>query len=207
MEDSTRMPAPTDQGNAQALADRYTSVNNIYLLILSKYKDYIEEKEALSVAELPTLVTPKAPLVIRKANEIKDSFDNYDYDGNFYDASVKAFDFVSKDIGNITLPIEFWLMPEETLRYTLGDVTDKSILLCSLLIALGNPSSKVVVVSRDGGRDIYVYYEFDGHIVAMDTEKSRLTRLESKDEMLKSFNLNDDSTAYEFNDQMYVNIS
>ncbi|MGC8537742.1 MAG: hypothetical protein ACP5MZ_02020 [Candidatus Micrarchaeia archaeon] len=187
--------------------DRYVRLNNIYLLIISKYKEYIEEKEELSVAELPTLVTPKAAMVARKAADIKGEFDNYDYDANFPDAAMKAFDFVLKDIGDAALPIEFWLMPEETLRFMLGDITDKSILLCSILIALGNPSSKVVVVSRDSTRSIYVYYEFGGSIVMMDVENGKIEKFGNKDEMLKEFNLDDESAAYEFNDQMYVDIS
>lgn len=207
MENAAEAPIDGDLDSMRASMDRRIRINNIYLLMLSKYKDYIEEKEELSVAELPMLVTPKAALIARKAGDIKDAFENYDYDSNFYDASIRVFDFVSKDIGDITLPIEFWLMPEETMRFLLGDVTDKSILLCSLLIALGNPSTKVVVVSRDSMRNIYVYYEFGGYLVMMDVENGRLVRLNGKDEMLKTFNLDDESTAYEFNDQMYADIS
>ena len=202
--------APGRENEIESLRDSldsYVRLSNIYLLIISKYKDYIEEKEALSVAELPTLVTPKAAMVARKAADIKSEFDNYDYDANFYDAGMKAFDFVSKGIGSTALPIEFWLMPEETLRFMLGDVTDKSILLCSILIALGNPSSKVVVVSRDSMRSIYVYYEFGGSIVMMDSESGKVEKFSNKDEMLKAFNLDDESAAYEFNDQMYIDIS
>ena len=204
------MDAPGEEkekGSLQDSLDRYVRLNNIYLLIISKYKDYIEEKEALSVAELPTLVTPKAAMVARKAADIKSEFDNYDYDANFYDAGMKAFDFVSRGIGSTALPIEFWLMPEETLRFMLGDVTDKSILLCSILIALGNPSSKVVVVSRDSMRSIYVYYEFGGSVVMMDVENGKVEKFGNKDDMLKAFSLDDESAAYEFNDQMYVDIS
>ena len=204
------MDAPGEEkekGSLQDSLDRYVRLNNIYLLIISKYKDYIEEKEALSVAELPTLVTPKAAMVARKAADIKGEFDSYDYDANFPDAARKAFDFVSKDVGDAALPIEFWLMPEETLRFMMGDVTDKSILLCSILIALGNPSSKVVVVSRDSTRSIYVYYEFGGSIVMMDSESGKVEKFSNKDEMLKAFNLDDESAAYEFNDQMYIDIS
>ncbi|MCL5442668.1 MAG: hypothetical protein M1603_03230 [Candidatus Marsarchaeota archaeon] len=202
--------APGRENEIESLRDSldsYVRLSNIYLLIISKYKDYIEEKEALSVAELPTLVTPKAAMVARKAADIKSEFDNYDYDANFYDAGMKAFDFVSKGIGSTALPIEFWLMPEETLRFMLGDVTDKSILLCSILIALGNPSSKVVVVSRDSMRSIYVYYEFGGSVVMMDVENGKVEKFGNKDDMLKAFSLDDESAAYEFNDQMYVDIS
>ncbi|EQD48111.1 hypothetical protein B2A_08126 [mine drainage metagenome] len=206
MEDEPRHDDSDIIDSQHASLDKYMRLNSVYLLVLSKYKDYIEEKEELSVAELPTLVTPKAPMVTRKAAEIKGEFENYDYDANFYDASLKAFDFVSKSVDDLSLPLEFWLMPEETLHFMLGDITDKSILLCSLLIALGNPSAKVVVVSRDSMRNIYVYYEFSGHIVMMDMDNGSHTDLGSRDEMLGSFKLDDESTAYEFNDQMYVDI-
>lgn len=41
-------------------------LNNLYLAVISRYKEYIEEKEGLSVAELPTLVTPNSEKVAKR---------------------------------------------------------------------------------------------------------------------------------------------
>ena len=54
--------------------DKETRLSQLYLSIISRYKGYIEEKEELAVAELPTLVLPKGELVTRKANEIRGTF-------------------------------------------------------------------------------------------------------------------------------------
>ncbi len=186
--------------------ERYSKLNQIYLLIISKYKEYIEEKEELSVAELPTLVMPKAKAVSRKAEEIRNAFRNYSYEINFKDAASKAFQFVSLEIDDINLPLQFWLTPEETMRFMGGDITDKNILLCSMLIALGNPSSKVLVVINGSERKIAVYYEFGGGIVAFDTVGGSMNSFETRDALLESLSIGEDTTAYEFNDQMYIDI-
>lgn len=192
--------APAD--NAQ----KYSKLNQVYLFILSRYRDYIEEKERISVAELPILVTPKNQLVVKKVDEIKGLFNNYSYEVNFHEASLKAFQFVTEEIDDISLPLQFWLMPEETLQFMIGDLTDKGILLCSLLIALGNPSSKVFVAIDDNRRNVDVYYEFNDSIILFDMEEGGIKSFKKKDDMVSSFNLTDDSTAYEFNDQMYIDI-
>lgn len=189
---------PQDQKTAK--------INQVYLLIISRYKDYIEEKEEISVAELPRFVVPKAPLVARKAAEIKAQFPGYSYDGNFGEAALAAFRFVRDDIEEIALPLQFWLGPEEILTFMAGDSTDKNILLCSLLVALGNPSAKVVIAVNGPERAIKVYYEHAGRVTMFDISDGTPSDFASRDAMLAALGLNDESTAYEFNDQMYVDI-
>ncbi len=195
------------ESTASAESDeKYSRINQIYLLIISRYRDYIEEKEQISVAELPILVTPKEVAIARKAGEIKATFSDYSYDQNFCDAGARAFEFVSREIEDVQLPLQFWLTPNETMQFMSGDLTDKCVLLCSLLIALGNPSSKVFVAINDGDRRISVYYEFNDSITMFDLERNATKSFKSKDEMVQSFGMNGDSTAYEFNDQMYIDI-
>jgi hypothetical protein len=187
--------------------ERLGRINSVYLLIISRYKDYIEEKEELSVAELPILVMPKSPLVYAKAEEIMSAMPNFSYESNFYEASIEAFNFVRNEIEDVALPLQFWLTPEELLSFKVGDITDKNILLCSLFIALGNPSAKVVVMISDSERRIKTYYEFKGRITLFDIANGETRTFETKDEMLNLFDIKEDTTAYEFNDQMYVDIS
>ena len=129
--------------------ERLGKLNQLYLAIISRYKEYIQEKEGLSVAELPTLVTPKDEALVKKAAEIKAGFEGYTYERDFQKASAAAFSFVKSGIEDAVLPLEFWLSPRDTLAYGMGDMIDKNILLCSLLIALGNPSAKVLVRMKD----------------------------------------------------------
>lgn len=194
-----------EDANGPRVADSLERLNRIYLTVISRYKDYIEENESLSVAELPTLVTPKNPAVVKKIDEIKSHFGRFDYDANFHDASMGAFTFVKNEIEHVTLPIQFWLTPEETLAFLMGDVFDRNVLLCSVLIGLGNPSCKIFVMIKNEARKIFVYYEFRNSIYLLDLN-GEMKKFRTKDEMLVSFKIDEETIAYEFNDRTYSDI-
>ncbi len=187
-------------------ADTLGKLNKVYLTIISRYRDYIEEHENVSIAELPTLVTPKNGAVVAKVDEIKASFGRYDYDNNFYDASLAAFSFVKEKVEDATLPLQFWLTPEETLAFMIGDTFDRCVLLCSMMVALGNPSAKVAVVVNGESRKLLVYYEFGDAVHTFDL-RGGLEKFASKEEMVASLKIKEDTTAYEFNDLTYTGIS
>jgi hypothetical protein len=178
-------------------------LNQLYLAVILRYRDYIEEKENLSVAELPRLVTPESPLVSRTADEIKG--ESYIYEANFYDASIRAQEFVRETVDEILLPVQFWILPDETIKFRLGDSIDSNILLCSLLIRLGNPSTKVLINIRDDERKAYVYYEFNNSIYLLDINEEAKA-FPKKEDMLKLIGIDENSTAYEFNDKMFLDI-
>ncbi len=189
-------------GEASRQSDGFS---RICLAIISRYKDYIEEKENLSVAELPTLVTPHNQRIETKAAELKASMQGYGYDNDFREAALKAYNFVKEEIGQITLPLQFWLTPEETLDFRLGDSIDRNILLCSLLICLGNPSTRVLVRSSDSRREVMVYYKHAGRTCLMDLAGS-IKEFDSPKAALESLHASEDETMYEFNDSMYADI-
>ena len=193
---------PGEGGEDKELAN----LNEVYLAIISRYKDYIEEKESISVAELPTLVTPNDEAVARKANDIKAEFQDYFFDKDFYDAGMKAFGFVRDKVATVVLPVQFWLTPAETLGFMVGDLMDKNVLLCSLLIKLGNPSARVFVKSKGGDKRTFVYFEFNKKIYVIDMDDG-VREYASRDAMIASQNIDDDTTAYEFNDKLYVDVS
>lgn len=192
------------EGSSDQPMGRGDRLNQLYLAIISRYKDYIGEKENLSVAELPTLVIPGNIKVKEKAEEIKSEFLNYTYEADFSKAASTALDFINKEISDVILPLQFWLTPNETLTFMLGDAMDRSILLCSILVSLGNPSSKVLVMMLENKRSVVVYYEFNGRTYVLDASGTK--EFGSKDEMLKSFEFKDDTIVYEFNNQMYADI-
>ncbi|MEM0154597.1 MAG: hypothetical protein QW814_02060 [Methanothrix sp.] len=185
--------------------EKLRKLNAIYLRIINRYRDYIGEEESLSVAELPRLVTPKDRSVMEKAEEIKSGFDHYVYEKDFYAASVTAYEFVRKKIETINLPVEFWLEPAETMEFGAGEKLDRYTLLCSLIIALGNPSAKILIIEKNDRLNPVLYYELDG-IYLIDFD-SGIRKFSSKDEMLANIDIGEDSVAYEFNDKMYVDIT
>lgn len=181
--------------------------NNIYLEIIMRYKEHIEEHEGLYIADLPKLVTPGDESVVLLAREVQNNFPVYSYDDNFPEAARQSYQYVKSRIGSVSLPVQFWLKPSETIRYGVGDLFDKAVLLCSVLIALGNASSRIVVVVRDAERHFIVYSEFKGHIIGMNVEKG-VKEYKNLDELLKEIDVGsgDETTAYEFNDNMYRDI-
>lgn len=193
-------------GNGENEVERLSRLNQLYLAIISRYKDYIQEKEGISVAELPTLVTPKDESVVRKVAEIKGGFPAYSYEQNFVQACATAFAFVKDDVEDVALPLEFWLAPKDTLSYMMGDVIDKNILLCSMLVALGNPSAKVLVRMKDERVSAFVYCVFGGRISMFDLGNGT-KEFPTKDAMVASLGIDDDTTVYEFNNQAYLDIS
>ncbi|MGD0729430.1 MAG: hypothetical protein ABR981_05120 [Candidatus Micrarchaeaceae archaeon] len=187
-----------------SLGEKEQRLNQLYLAIISRYKDYIEDQEGLSVAELPTLVTPNADRVREKVEDIKSSFLNYNYDENFYEASVIAYEFVKNGVEEVTLPLQFWLTPEETFEFMMGDIMDKNILLCSMLVRLGNPSAKVFVKMFESTREVFVYYEYKNSLYSF--YKDKVSEFPSKDAMLNTLDFKDETIAYEFNNQMYADL-
>ncbi|MGC8572265.1 MAG: hypothetical protein ACP5RI_03700 [Candidatus Micrarchaeia archaeon] len=174
-------------------------LNQLYLSIISKYKDYIEQKEQKSLNDLISLIMPTNEIVAAKANSIKQHFQNYDYNRHFYNASILAFEYVKKNIKNIIMPIRYWLTPDETILFGLGDIIDKNILLASLLIALGNHSTKVLLIESSNNEKLYTYCEFKNKIIIFDVN-NEITINHNLNEFIKNLNIKDDANIYSFND-------
>ncbi len=182
--------------------------NSLYLEIIMKYKEYIEEQEGLYVAELPRLVTPADESVKGLASIISSKFPDYSYEENFGDAAQLSYEYIRDSITNVTLPVQFWLRPAQTINYAAGDLFDKAVLLCSMLVALGNPSSKIIIVIDESRRSFVVYFEFKEKVTAINIEKGAGT-FQGREELLKSLGVSDngEASAYEFNDRMFVDIA
>ncbi|MCL4365563.1 MAG: hypothetical protein M1569_03065 [Candidatus Marsarchaeota archaeon] len=185
--------------------------NSIYLEIITRYKEYIEEKEELYLTDLPRLITPADEQVLLLAKELEGNFPVYNYEDNFEDAMKLAYAYIRDRIAPVSLPIQFWLKPSQTIRYGAGDIFDKAVLLCSTLIAIGNVSSRVMVIVKNNDRHFIVYSESKGRIIGIDMEFG-LNEYKNMDELLGKNGIdqgaeNDDEImAYEFNDKFYRNI-
>ena len=182
--------------------------NLLYLEIIMRYKDYIEENENVNVSQLPNLVTPEDEGVVGAANKIKSMFTSYTFEQNFHDAAKQAYGYVKEDISNISPPIDFWLTPSQVIKTGAGDIFDKAVLLCSMLIALGNVSTRIVIFVRQTERKFIVYSETEGKIIAFDMEGG-MQEFTSKEKLLERFEIKtgEDTTAYEFNDKMYNDLA
>ncbi len=182
--------------------------NRLYLAIIMRYKDLIEENEKLNVAELPKQITPEDPSIVAFANSIKAKFKDYNPERDFYEAGKQAHRHVKEVVETVSLPVEFWLKPSETLSIEAGDLMDKATLLCSIFIALGNITSKIIIATTDSERKIGVYCSVGSKIVYFDIADG-IAEFSSREELLENLGIgkNEDIRAYEFNDKMYADIS
>ncbi len=189
-------------------AELLKKYNLLYLEIIMRYRGYIEENEDLSVAELPNLVTPEEESVVGFADNLKSTIQNYALEQNFREAAEKAYKYVKSTITQVELPVDFWLSPDQVIKSGAGDVFDKAVLLCSLLIALGCVSTRIIVVTRQDDRRFVVYSEYGKGLLAFDLDNG-ISEFQSKDELLADLKIKDggEVTAYEFNDKMYNNLA
>lgn len=168
----------------------------VYRTIISRYQDLIEEKEGKSIAELNSLIKPSDPAIASLREKIIKEFRPYLYGKNFLSAVGKAVELL-KEIKTIQLPMNFWLSFDEMLSLKAADDMDRAILLCSLLRALENDNSMVLITEP---KQPYVLFEFKGgfHLINVSTG-SAITG--TREEVLDT--LKEDKLLYAFNDKKY----
>jgi hypothetical protein len=170
--------------------------------IIERYREQIEMGETKTVPDLRNLIDSKNKAILQVKMRIGEQFHPYLYDANFEEAANKAFEFIRNEIGNETLPVDFWLYPEDVLEFKLADEMDKAIFLCSLLIALDNDTARVVV-ETGGHRHAFVLFEFGGKFRLMDPVHN-VNISGSREEVLKEHLAGYESKViYEFNQKGY----
>lgn len=171
-----------------------------------RYKDHIEQEESLYLPDLPKLISPDLNEVTSLASEIKSQFENFS-SNNIKEASINLFNDLEKRIKIVSLPIQFWQKPSETLTNEIGDELDYYSLLCSSLIALGCFLSKVFILNTDGKNTMLVYYEHENEVVVF-KHGTEPKIFKNKELFLKYLieNVETESIAYEFNDKIYRDI-
>lgn len=107
-----------------------------YRRVIERYAKVVSFGEEKSIPELKRLVAPD-DCVKLKAEELKEE--------------RETLEFVKKlPLLHAGLSVSFWLSPGESLELGAGDVMDKAVLLCSLLLAQG-ANAFLRVVELEGG--------------------------------------------------------
>lgn len=171
-------------------------------LIIDRYKSTIEQSEIKTIADIKAMVNPKDNEVKRISEEIKSKFKPYIYDRDFLSAAKEAHEFI-RQIRTIITPIDFWLMPRDIIKLRGGDPMDKAIFLCSILIALDNYDS-FVVVGIDSGTKVAVSFKFKDKWYMVDPTGREM--IEGKKEDLINKWMPDEKDVYEFNNIIYNQI-
>lgn len=169
-------------------------------IVIDRYRKFIEDGEAKSIAELRSLVKPLDHAVVEMKINIQDAFHPYVYDKHYVPAAQKALDLIFS-YKAVTLPVNFWLEFEEIQRLNASDDIDRAILLCSLLRALGSDSAKVMITKN---KDALVMFDFgEKHYVVEISRKAMSAYPKNDDQYLQIRH----SAIYTFNDAEYEDLS
>lgn len=139
----------------------------IYELIISRYKDKIEESEHKSISELRERISPYNEFIKQLNASIFQSQEPYEYEKHFPQALQCALEYINS-IATVELPVSFWIDFETMDKLKAGDLIDKALLLTSLLRSFGSTSAKVMITTS---RKVYVGYEWKGeqHIINLES--------------------------------------
>jgi hypothetical protein len=158
----------------------------LYRRIFERYAEIIAASEEKSVLELRALVEPENAAVQEAKRRIAAAFKPYVYQDNFMAAAEMALEHVA-GIKTETLPVEFWLKPEDMAELGVAGDMDKAILLCALLIALGNESAKVSVAEAENGLKLsLVTFEFGGRHYLLDPGSNAMRAGASAERLLET---------------------
>lgn len=177
----------------------------IYKKIIERYRDLIEAGESKSIPELRSLVRPQSSSVLELKDRLTREFKPYDYEKDFLTTAQKAYEFVKDEIKTEHVSIEFWLSPKDILELKAADEMDKAILLCSLLIALGNKSAKVVVEMKGGLKHAFVMFNFGNRYYLFDPvhDVNLAGNKEILEAQISTERDDENKMVYEFNDTEY----
>ncbi|MFA4945998.1 MAG: hypothetical protein WC607_00445 [Candidatus Micrarchaeia archaeon] len=166
-----------------------------YRRVIERYSSVISFGEEKSIPELKRIVSPDE-CVRRKANELAVG----------EDFAVAAFDYVaSLPLLRSKISVSVWLSPSEVMELGCGDVMDKAVLLCSLLLAMGLKASLRVVELEEGLKHPVVVVR--GETCALlDPSGGANATGKSPEELLAGFSFQDKRfvrSLYEFDDSAY----
>ncbi|VVB98673.1 Uncharacterised protein [uncultured archaeon] len=170
--------------------------HRIYKFIIERYREVIEEQETRSVSDMKAAVKPHEPKIAEIKEALTGEFHPYVYEENFLAAAKMAYEYVSS-FRTVSVPVSFWLSFTDMGELMAGDEIDKSILLCSLLRALGSENAKVFVTDS---KNSYVLFQFSGKSYVVDHSQKEIAAKETGEDALQSIK---GKILYSFNDKEY----
>lgn len=171
-------------------ADNETKLK-IYELIISRYKDKIEENEHKSISELRERISPYNDFVKQLGEKLSADLKPFEYEKHFPSALQNCVEYI-KGVRNIELPVSFWIDFKIMDELKAGDLIDQALLLTSLLRFFGSPSAKMSITKS---RKVYVGYEWKGEQYLINPESGSVL---SGEDVQKAFA--DDALVYSLSD-------
>ena len=191
------------EGERERLKER------LYEALLKKYKDLINDSEKKTVGEVKGLIDKNDLTVQMFVSRFKP--EHYDFENHFLETAKKCYDLLIKEVDYYKLgfDLNFWLKPEEILKYKIADDEDLAVFLCSTLYALGNDKTEVLICEMDDfSTHAITITEFKGEFILMDaSQKQEFERFKGqKESVLEAYSFEGKKIKrplYKFNHQSY----
>lgn len=168
----------------------------LYKLVISRYKDTINQKESRSISEIRQMVSPYNDFIRKLRDRLLPDMAPYDYGRHFFTAVERAVSYI-RGIRTCQFSFTFWMSFDEMDAMKIASPMDKAILLAAILRSFESEDTRVVVTRK--GRAFVKFLWKDAEYLVSPESGSLL----SGDDSLKTFA--DDSVAYSFSDLVYEN--
>lgn len=162
----------------------------IYMLITSRYKKLISEKEEKTIAAIRARCSPHNEYILKLSKKITGAGANQPF---LY--SVEQILTYARSIENFELLLTFWMEFEEIDTIKAAHPMDKAILVTALIRSLGSESASVYVTKNSKP---YVSFEFENTQYIITVENGSLLLWKDAELFFHS-----DPIAYQFNDLRY----
>jgi hypothetical protein len=146
----------------------------LYHLLLQKYAEIINDFEKKTVGELKALINSNDLSIASLAESFKK--ENYSFETDYLNACKIAFEYVRDEIDFVKakVSINFWLTPNELIKFRIGDDEDQAVFLCSLLLALGDKNAEVVIAEmNDLSSHAFVITELNNKFFLLDATQNK----------------------------------
>lgn len=167
--------------------------SKLYLLMLNRYKEYINEKETKTVTEMRGTVKPQCEFITDLKKKMIS--DDYKYEKDFLNAVSKAIEYL-RGIETFEFAISFWMDFEDIDSVRAADSVNKAVLFASLIRRFGCDDAKVLV-AKSG--NYYVNFKYDGVNYLFLPKTNSLVAGDDAADIISS-----DPLRYSFNDHEYV---
>ncbi len=204
-----------EEGEDPAQAEEFSNKEKLnqcklYGILLEKYAELINEKERRTIGEIKALVNKDDLTIQSILSDIKPS--EYAFPKDYLPTAEKALSFVQNKINYVEseINLNYWLSPKEIFSSKVGDDEDISVFLCSLLFALGDENTSVIIAEFDNLRThAFIALEFEGKFYILDpsqkhsfadfsgTKEEALQKYSFKGAKIKRFLYKFNNTTYE----------
>jgi hypothetical protein len=168
----------------------------IYTLILSRYKDLINQNESRSISEIRQKVSPYNEYMRKLRDRLLYDLSPYEPDRLFLSAAERSVSYI-RGIRTCEFAFNFWMDFEEVESLKIASAMDKGMLLVALLRSIGSEDARVLVTKKG---KVFVRYGWKGITYLFNPQTDSLS---SGGDSLGFFT--DDPLAYSFNDLAYEN--